>query len=166
MTGLLLLGLFVVFVRILIVVSKWLTCRLKWSPAAVFFTRLAIVIGAFPLMLADEMIGAIQYEYLCKRYGISSADLSKAKGKKVMVNWTEGGLVPHTALPIREDFISLTDAQTKEILATFRAYGTSGGGWLTTYTWVGINGSSPMFINSECFYYQKEYVRNQISVVE
>ena len=81
MTGLLLLGLFVVFVRILIVVSKWLTCRLKWSPAAVFFTRLAIVIGAFPLMLTDEMIGAIQYEYLCKRYGISSADLSKAKGK-------------------------------------------------------------------------------------
>lgn len=83
-----------------------------------------------------------------------------------MVNWTKGGLVPHTALPIREHFISLTDAQTKEILATFRAYGTSGGGWLTPYTWVGINGSSPMFINSECFYYQKEYARNQISVVE
>ena len=43
------------------------------------FTRLTIVMGAFPLMLADEIIGAIQYEYLCKRYGISSADLSKAK---------------------------------------------------------------------------------------
>lgn len=81
MAELLLLGAFIVFVRILIALSKWLTCRLKWSPAAVFFTRLAIVIGAFPLMLADEIIGAIQYEYLCKRYGISSADLSKAKGK-------------------------------------------------------------------------------------
>ncbi|MDG9699612.1 hypothetical protein [Ottowia cancrivicina] len=131
-----------------------------------FFTRLAIVIGAFPLMLADEIIGAIQYEYLCKRYGISSADLSKAKGKKVIINRTEGGFVPHTALPIEEDFISLTDAQTKETLATFRAYGTSGGGWLTTYTWVGINGSSPMFIHSKCFYYQGEYANNQISIVE
>lgn len=81
MAELLLLGVFIVFVRILIALSKWLTCRLKWSPAAVFFTRLAIVIGAFPLMLADEIIGAIQYEYLCKskRYGNSSADLSKAK---------------------------------------------------------------------------------------
>ena len=117
-------------------------------------------------MLADEIIGAIQYEYLCKRYGISSADLSKAKGKKVIINRTEGGFVPHTALPIEEDFISLTDAQTKETLATFRAYGTSGGGWLTTYTWVGINGSSPMFIHSKCFYYQGEYANNQISIVE
>ena len=79
MAGLLFLGVLIVFVTILIALSKWLTCRLKWSHAAVFFTRLAIVIGAFPLMLADEIIGAIQYEYLCKRYGISSADLSKAK---------------------------------------------------------------------------------------
>ena len=86
--------------------------------------------------------------------------------EKVIINQTEGGLVPHTALPIEEDFISLTDAQTKETLATFRAYGTSGGGWLTTYTWVGINGSSPMFIHSKCFYYQREYANNQISIVE
>ena len=86
--------------------------------------------------------------------------------EKVIINRTEGGLVPHTALPIEEDFISLTDAQTKETLATFRAYGTSGGGWLATYTWVGINGSSPMFIHSKCFYYQGEYANNQISIVE
>ena len=66
MIGLLFLGLFVVFVRILIVVSKWLTCRLKWSPAAVFFTRLAIVIGAFPLMLADEIIGLFNMSIYAK----------------------------------------------------------------------------------------------------
>ena len=86
--------------------------------------------------------------------------------EKVIINRTEGGPVPHTALPIEEDFISLTDAQTKETLGIFRAYGTSGERWLTTYTWVGINGGSPMFIHSKCFYYQREYANNQISIVE
>ena len=163
MTGLLFLGALIVFVRILIALSKWLTCRLKWSHATVFFTRLAIVIGAFPLMLVDEIIGLFNMSIYAKYIVFGALTYQR---QKVIINRTEGGPVLHTALPIEEDFISLTDAQTKETLATFRAYGTSGGGWLTTYTWVGINGSSPMFIHSKCFYYQGEYANNQISIVE
>ena len=125
MDGLLLLGVFIVFVRILIALSKWLACRLKWSPVVVFFTRLAIVIGAFPLMLADEIIGLFNMSIYAKDIVFGALTYQR---QKVIINRTKGGPVPHTALPIEEDFISLTDAQTKETLATFRAYGTSGGG--------------------------------------
>ena len=46
--------------------------------------------------------------------------------EKVIINRTEGGPVPHTALPIEEDFISLTDAQTKENLGIFAHMGLPG----------------------------------------
>ena len=116
MAGLLFLGALIVFVTILIALSKWLTCRLKWSHAAVFFTRLAIVIGAFPLMLADEIIGLFNMSIYAKDIVFGALTYQR---QKVIINRTEGGLVPHTALPIEEDFISLTDAQTKETLALF-----------------------------------------------
>ena len=85
MIGLIALFTLIVLFRTLIAVSKWLTRGMTGSPAAIFFTRLAIILGFFPLALSDEIIGAMQHAYWCRSHGVKSADLSRAKGKEVIM---------------------------------------------------------------------------------
>ena len=105
MIGLIALFTLIVLFRTLIAVSKWLTRGMTGSPAAIFFTRLAIILGFFPLALSDEIIGAMQHAYWCRRDGIKSADLSRAKGKEVIMhhglNSSNISVVSFTAIPIQ-----------------------------------------------------------------
>ena len=143
MAGLLFLGAFVVFVRILIALSKWLACRLKWSPAVVFFTRVAIVVGVAHLMVIDEHIGKYQIDRLCKSHGLRNTDLSKAYGKSVTRNVVGGIRVKNMAMPTMEYKTTILDAKTNEKLAEFSNYLPSGG-WLARHTFIGLGNGHPI----------------------
>lgn len=167
MIGLIALFTLIVLFRTLIAVSKWLTRRMTGTPAVIFFTRLAIIFGFFPLALSDEIIGAMQHAYWCRRDGIKSADLSRAKGKEVIMhhglNSSNISVVSFTAIPIQRYNIVLTDAKTKEELARYHTYDAIAGGWFKRYAWLDTR---PIFAGSNCGDYRRRFSREQITVVK
>ena len=153
----------IVLFRTLIAVSKWLTRGMTGSPAAIFFTRLAIIFGFFPLALSDEIIGAMQHAYWCKAYGVKSADLSRAKGKEViMYDDLYGKSMPFSAISIVRYNIVLKDAKTNEELAKYHTYDATSGGWFKRHAWLD---TQPIFAGSNCSE-KRLFSREQITVVK
>ena len=164
MIGLIFLFSVIVLFRTLIAVSKWLTRGMTGTPAAIFFTRLAIIFGFFPLALSDEIIGAMQHAYWCKAYGVKSADLSRAKGKEVIMYYDlDSQSMPFSAISIERYKIVLKDAKTNEELAKYHTYGATSGGWFKKYiVWTD---SQPIFAGSNCSE-ERLFSREQITIVK
>lgn len=167
MIGLIFLFSVIVLFSTLIAVSKWLTRGMTGTPAAIFFTRLAIIFGFFPLALSDEIIGAMQHAYWCKAYGVKSADLSRAKGKEVIMYYglysENSKSMPFSAISIQRHKIVLKDAKTNEELAKYHTYGATSGGWFKKYiVWTD---SQPIFAGSNCSE-KRLFSREQITVVK
>ena len=163
MIGLIFLFSVIVLFRTLIAVSKWLTRGMTGTPAAIFFTRLAIIFGFFPLALSDEIIGAMQHAYWCKAYGVKSADLSRAKGKEVIMYYDlDSKSMPFSAISIERYNIVLKDAKTNEELAKYHTYGATSGGWFKRYAWLN---TQPIFAGSNCSE-KRLFSREQITVVK
>ena len=161
MIGLIALFTLIVLFRTLIAVSKWLTRGMTGSPAAIFFTRLAIILGFFPLALSDEIIGATQHAYWCRSHGVKSADLSRAKGKEVIMYY---GLYSENSksMPIQRHKIVLKDAKTNEELAKYHSYDATSGGWFKRYAWLNTH---PIFAGYNCGE-KRLFSREQITVVK
>lgn len=98
---------------------------------------------------ADEVIGMLQFNALCKSNGIESADISKARGKRVKVE--HGGRAPldGTILPIKESNARFSDADTGELLIQHKEYFAEGG-WLMRYTWLSLGSNHPMLFSGFC----------------
>ncbi len=166
MIGLIALFTLIVLFRTLIAVSKWLTRGMTGSPAAIFFTRLAIILGFFPLALSDEIIGAMQHAYWCRSHGVKSADLSRAKGKEVIMYYglysENSKSMPFSAIPIQRHKIVLKDAKTNEELAKYHSYDATSGGWFKRYAWLNTH---PIFAGYNCGE-KRLFSREQITVVK
>lgn len=59
------------------------------------------------LPFVDEIIGKFQFEALCKANGIESADVSRARGKRVKVEYGERTFVEGAIMPIKTPFWAL-----------------------------------------------------------
>ena len=117
MAGLIFLAALAGLVTLLVYLSRLATQSLPISGKWKTLLRWLIVVGAFPLPLADEIIGKYQFEALCKANGIESADVSRARGKRVKMAYTDKGFVESgVLLPTKQDDISLRDADTEEVL--------------------------------------------------
>jgi hypothetical protein len=98
----------------------------------------------------DEIIGRYQFNSLCKTGGIESADVSRAKGKKVKVEYGERKLLSGQVLPIKESDELFRDADSGEVLIRHKNY-YAAGGWLMRYTWIGLGANHPiLFGGSTC----------------
>jgi len=149
MIGLIALAVLIAFVAFLIWVSGLLTRRMQpgnWKT----LLRVAIVIGVFPLMVVDEIIGKYQFEALClKENGIESVDVSKARGKRVKFEVGEPRLLKWKMVPMDERDWLYKDADTSEILIHLKKYGADGG-WLVKYNPMCWGCSGPMLYNRTC----------------
>lgn len=118
----------------------------RWQPPTKVFSLIALLSSPF----LDEVIGKYQFEKLCKTNGIESADVSKAHGRKVKVEYGDRVPVRETILPIKESDVSFRDADTDEILIRHKNYYASGG-WLMRYTWLSLGSNHTMlFDGSTC----------------
>lgn len=98
------------------------------------------------LPFADEVIGKYQFESLCKANGIESADVSKASGKKVKVEYGERRPLVGTIMPIKEGDVLFKDADSGEVLIKHKNYYALGG-WLMRYTWLSMGSSQTMLFH-------------------
>jgi hypothetical protein len=124
-----------------------------------------VLLCALPFV--DEVIGRRQFESLCRVNGIESVDLSKARGKKVRVNYGERTALSGTALPIKESWVVFNDASTGEAVIRYKNY-YAGGGLLMRYTWLSMGSDHPMlFGGNGCGFVMRDngFRANQISVV-
>ena len=167
MAGLIFLAALAGLVTLLVYLSRLATQSLPISGKGKTLLRWLIVVGAFPLPLADEIIGKYQFEALCKANGIESADVSRARGKRVKMTYTDKGFVESgVLLPTKQDDISLRDADTEEVLLSYKSY-FSYGGWLMRYTPISMGSSGPMlFKGNGCGYGQEQQIfsSNQITL--
>lgn len=168
MAGLILLAALALLITLLVFLSGLATRSLAISVEAKTALRWLIVVGAFLLMVADEMVGMYQFNALCKANGIESADVSKARGKRVAMAYTRTHLVSAgLVLPMEQDSISLSDTDTSEVLVRFKSY-FSHGGWLMRYTPISMGSATPMlFDGNGCGVLREQEVlfSNQITVI-
>ena len=133
--------------------------------------RSGVKIGVFLVLLAspfvDEVIGKYQFEALCKANGIESADVSKARGKRVKLEYTERGLLEGTVMPISVDDVVGREAESGKALIQYKNY-FAFGGWLMRYTPLSMGSQHPMlFAGNGCGLALKRRIfeANQISQI-
>lgn len=132
--------------------SFWLSMkvgRLIAKPALSSTATILILAASLCLPFADEVIGKYQFEALCKAKGIESADVSKARGKKVKVEYGERRLLGGTTMPIKESDVLFKDADSGEVLIHHKNYYALGG-WLMRYTWLSMGSDHPMLFGGFC----------------
>lgn len=118
----------------------------KWKKPAMVSVALVLIAAPF----VDEVIGRHQFEALCKANGIESADISKARGRQVKVEYGERQLIGRTIMPIKESDVIFRDADSKEILIRHKNYYAMGG-WLMRLTPLSMGSPQPMtFGGSTC----------------
>lgn len=150
--------LFLATVAVWLVVCVWLAqkagnfvAKPSWRPTVKLMIFVALISSPF----VDEVIGKEQFESLCKTHGIESADVSRARGKKVTVEYGERKPLSGTILPIKESDVLFRDADSGEILIRHKNY-YADGGWLMRYTWISMGSSHPMFFGGSTCDVRKE----------
>ena len=152
MIGLIALAILIVYIVGLVVLSRFVTKSLPIPAGWKTLLRALIVVAAFPLSVADEIIGKYQFQALCKAHGIDSADLSKARRKQVKIHdiYTDWRPIASTILPMEKVETLMKDSETDEILARYENY-RSDGGWLMRNTGLSMGNRGPIiFDGSTC----------------
>ena len=129
MTGLVMLGLFITWFFISIMLSRWFGRRFRHSS-----TRAAVALLSFAALLVlpvvDELIGMRQFDALCEGGATLKIDAERIKGKTVRVivepSWAR---VEGTAIPISYSRYSYRNVATNEELASYTLFNAKGG-WL------------------------------------
>jgi hypothetical protein len=165
MSGLLLL----VTIATWLALAPWLAIRLgNLIPRASLRspTKLAIFVVLLSAPFIDEAIAARQFGTLCRANGIESADVSRARGKSVKVEYGERSSVPGALVPIQEAEVLFRDATTGEVLIRHRNY-YARGGWLMRYTYLGMGHGMPMlFRGNGCGFGPREQVFKAAYITE
>ena len=145
MSGLILLAAVVVSVWLCVWLSKTIG---NWVPNVAW--RSTVKVGVFLALLAapfvDELIGMYQFNVLCKANGIEGADVSKARGKRVKVEYGERKFLAGTIMPIKVSDVLFRDADTSEVLIQHKNYYAMGG-WLMRYTPLSMGSQHPMLFS-------------------
>lgn len=117
----------------------------RWQTAV----KLVIFFALLSSPFVDELIGKHQFETLCKTNSIESADVSKARGKKVKVEYGKRKSIGGMIMPIHETDVLFRDADSGEVLIQHKIFDADGG-WLMRYTWLSMGSRHPMLFPSGC----------------
>jgi hypothetical protein len=136
MTGILFIGVVVVWISLAIVLTRAmtrnLTSRAKRRVASLFVFALLLA-----LPVADEIIGGFQLRALCREGAEPKYDEAKVRGRTVYLRRVPHPDVPgvttfpsrrvHALIPITEEEVVWLDTETAEVLVTYKAYSAKGG---------------------------------------
>jgi len=149
MTGLIFFAALVALIAMLIWLSGLLT---RWLPLSTNWRanlRVLIVVGAFPLMVVDEIIGKYQFEALCKANGIEAADFSNARSLRVRLEVSRPVEVVESIIPIDVYELSVISADSNERVVSYKDY-YAYGGWLMRHTPLNMGSARPMLFDGSC----------------
>lgn len=127
MTGIILAFVAIVWIATAFWLSKKLGSRANWKQGRWLVITLAFAMLA-PLPLADEILGAWQFQRLCAEGAELKTDAIRIKGRTVrIVIDPRSASVPNTAIPIHFSRYSYRDISTGEELATYTEFDARGG---------------------------------------
>ena len=117
----------------------------KWKAPVMVGLSLTLLTAPF----VDEVIGMYQFEALCKANGIESADVSKARGKRVRLEVGPPAQLNGTITPGKVRDWYYKDAGNNDVLIHHKSYSTPGG-WLVRYTPLSMGSNHPMLFQGGC----------------
>lgn len=129
MSGLLLIGVVLLWFVVAIAIARMLTSKLKqlWIKSVV---RLLLVAVLIPLPVADEIVGGFQFRALCKNEAVATYDEGKIRGKTVHLKSADVYHFTNTILPTYKQTWKYADHTTNEELISYVDLH-SDGGWLS-----------------------------------
>lgn len=151
MSGLLLIFTLIVCVICGVFAVRFVVRRVRnprWKTPVMLGLTVLLISAPF----VDEVIGKYQFEALCKANGIESADVSRARGRRVRIHfdYEQDRSVPWQVLPTTETELRIKDEVTDDVLAQYKDYRTKGG-WLMRYTPLSMGSpQSMLFGGSTC----------------
>lgn len=149
MSGLILLIAVVAFLWLCVWVSKTsgnLVPNAAWRSTVKVSIFLALLAAPF----VDELIGKQQFEALCKANGIESADVSKARGKRVKLEVSPRSPLKGLVMPGTSESWFYKDVTSDEVLIQHKSFSVFGG-WLMRYTPLSMGSHHPMLFSGACF---------------
>ena len=126
MSGIILILVALLWVVIAFVVV-WLIGKLLPKIWWVFLLRVALFFALLPLPIVDELLGAKQFEQLCKENSTIQVDRAKAAGKTVYYANQPSVRVEGTWVPVRQKRWQFVDMQTGEIVVSYTTLEASAG---------------------------------------
>lgn len=148
MTGLFLLlviGIWIAFI-------SWLVPKIiQKIPSKVVRGVVGTVLFLFFLVLPliDEIIGGFQFRALCKEGAVMNVDEEKAINKIVISQRAKTTYPAGYFLPIRKQYWSYIDPDSKEVLVSWNEYRANGGIFIRT---LGISETdSPLIFDGVCY---------------
>jgi len=165
MSGLILLGVLIACCWIGVLLVRFVGRAVhnpKWKKPAM--VGLTLVLLAAPFV--DEVIGMYQFNALCKANGIESADVSKARGKRVVFESDERTNVSGTLMPVKVSTDVIRNADNGEILFQYNDYFAKGG-WLMRYTPISMGSATPMlFDGNGCGFDLKDRIFSKNNILQ
>lgn len=129
MTGLVMLGLFITWFFISIMLSRWFG-RSFQRPIARTAVALVSFVGFLVLPIVDELIGMWQFDVLCSGDATLAIDADAARGKTVrLVINPSNEVLPGQMLVTYHTHMSYRDVVTNQEIGSFSNYVVKGG-WL------------------------------------
>jgi hypothetical protein len=159
MGGLLILGVLIAW----FMTAKWLagqaTQRMT-AGAPRFLTKAVLTAVVFVAPVIDEIIGAYQFEALCKEGGIYQI-APEAEGKKFDLKMTASPYkkLEGYARPVYERTIVYRDLATGSVVATSKAYAAQGGWLVRTIGFSTSSTNGPLIGRDQCIFPAREEAR-------
>lgn len=150
--GLYILTLLLIWFGVLCWVVKSITWRLV-NRFRVLVSTIVIVL-AYPLPVADEIIGAIQYRKLCEQQVIyKDPDMAKKRGARLKFVRHEKTQISGKALPMTSELWEFFNESDQSVMIKYVVFETDGG--ILARNFYLQEGSGPLLFGSAC--QPKEY---------
>ncbi|OEG75478.1 hypothetical protein BEL05_08585 [Shewanella colwelliana] len=126
--------------------AKWCTYYIKPGMTK-FWSYIAVVFTCYMALIGDEIIGGIQFGYLCYNRPSIEVLVDELEGRKVRLH-SERNLLSNTLLEISKGTSKAVDVDTNEVVIQSMTYRVDGG-WLSH--WIDFNGhANPFFFDNSC----------------
>ncbi|MFB9244126.1 hypothetical protein IV454_32410 [Massilia antarctica] len=146
--GLYYLALLLIWFGVLWWVVKGLTWRLDHRYKRLI--SLIVIVIVYPLPLADEIIGAIQFSKLCEHQVIyKDPDMEKKRGARLIFDPHEKRQIEGKALPMTSELWEFVNESDKSVMLSYVVFNT-GQGRLTRHAQLN-EGGSPLIFSGVCY---------------
>lgn len=134
----------------------------RWKNPAMVGVTLLLLTAPF----VDEVIGMYQFNAQCNANGIESADVSMARGRRVIFVSDERMNVRGTLIPIKVSTNQIRNADNGDILFQYKDYFAKGG-WLMRYTPISMGSATPMlFDGNGCGFDLKDQIFSKNNILQ
>ncbi|NHZ66898.1 hypothetical protein [Massilia genomosp. 1] len=150
--GLYILALLLIWLGVLWWVVKGIMWRVDHPYKALIST--IIVVVAYPLPVADEIVGAIQFRNLCEQQVIyKDPNMAKKRGARLKFVRHEKTQISGTAVPVTSELWEFVNESDQSLMIKYVVFETDGG--ILARNFYLQEGSGPLLFTSAC--QPKEY---------